>query len=250
MKVAQQQATDEHYLLVWRPALSTGNLDALKTYTTKGNQSPSRSVGKALREEEQPEDRMREMLVPRLNLQDDHPLANSTSLETLPSLVLQIQPDKRAARSESPKSLGCGGERGVKEDRQDGDPGFGKISPGSKARKRYLINVDGLVPGRRGSKTGDGPNSSPPGEALSKKGFARRIQYIIQQCHNAAFKMTHDWLGLQLEQKRTEGLWQRRSTDTDKFGHYSTQVGILKQNMVTFKGFCNACATHWECSYT
>ncbi|KAH6980155.1 hypothetical protein EDB82DRAFT_279619 [Fusarium venenatum] len=175
----------------------------------------------------------------------DCPLANSTSLESLPSLVLQIQYDKRAARSESPKSLGCGGERGVKEDRQDGDPGFG-----SKARKRYLINVDGLIPEKRGPRTGDGPNSPPPDEALCKKGFAWRIQYIIQQCHNAAFKMIHDWLGLQLEQKRTEGLWQRRSTDTDKFGHYSTQVGILKQNMVTLKGFCNACATHWECSYT
>ncbi|KAL3590700.1 hypothetical protein FPOAC2_12899 [Fusarium poae] len=43
----------------------------------------------------------------------------------------------------------------------------------------------------------------------------------------------HDWLGLQLEHKITEGLYQRRSADTDKSGYYSAQVGILKQDMVT-----------------
>jgi hypothetical protein len=43
----------------------------------------------------------------------------------------------------------------------------------------------------------------------------------------------HGWLGLQLEHKITEGLYQRRSADTDKYGYYSAQVGILKQDMVT-----------------
>ncbi|KAL6923058.1 hypothetical protein ACHAPO_006536 [Fusarium lateritium] len=195
MRVAQQQATTDHYLRLcsaprgqdrnsmdWFSHLVVRNFMTFKAYATKGNKSRLGSVDKALREEDQHEDTVKGIPVLRVHLQryemdifnmfgqlngeptvistddaklhtttQDSALASLMSLEPLPSLVLQMQYDKHAVRSETPRSLGYGGQRDVKEDRQDGGPGLGKISPGGKATKR-LINVNGLVPGRRESR--------------------------------------------------------------------------------------------------